>query len=401
MDHKPPPKTRDGTNSTSLDLIRLRLTALRTGRVRRKRSIGELLQIDREVIVQTVKVAVSAGLSWALAVWWLDSPAPIWAPITASLIALLTVQASIRDAAEKVFAVTLGILVAIWLGGLIGLHSWSIALIVGIGFLAGKVLRLGPGAAAQIPINGMFVLALGSSQVPQRFLDTLIGATVAVLVNFVIVPPNHVAAATRSVATLADDVVDAMGTVAVGISQPWPSARAADWLLAARALGRSSAAAEAEVRKADQSQSLHPTRSSWAASLVRLRQANETLQVIELQNRTIARTIRDVSVKFPDRDGRQLPMPMAVGDAAGHRRRDRGVRAHGAAGAAGWVAGRDRRAGPSDDRHRPGPDQGDQLRPGGHAGRQPEPRGVPGRAGVETGRMLDELDAGLAALDGD
>jgi uncharacterized membrane protein YgaE (UPF0421/DUF939 family) len=401
MDPKPPPKTRDGTNSTSLDLIRLRLTVLRTGRIRRKRSIGELLQIDREVIVQTVKVAVSAGLSWALAVWWLDSPAPIWAPITASLIALLTVQASIRDAAEKVFAVTLGILVAIWLGGLIGLHAWSIALIVGIGFLAGKVLRLGPGAAAQIPINGMFVLALGSSQVPQRFLDTLIGATVAVLVNFVIVPPNHVAAATRSVATLADDVVDAMGTVAVGIAQPWPSARAADWLLAARALGRSSAAAEAEVRKADQSQSLHPTRSSWAAALVRLRQANETLQVIELQNRTIARTIRDVSVKFPDRDGRQLPMPMASAmllatadaiEAFAHTvlRTERGGSPEVIAGPAHRTidAARDRIETINSD-------LADMLAANLN-------RGVfLGALVIETGRILDELDAGLAALEGD
>lgn len=148
MDPAPSSTARDGTDATSLEVIRRRWDALRTGRQRRHRSIGELLEIDRGVIVQTVKVAVSAGLSWALAQWWLDSPAPIWAPITASLIALLTVRASIRDAAEKVLAVTLGILVAIWLGSIIGLHAWSIALIVAIGFLAGKVLRLGPGAAA-------------------------------------------------------------------------------------------------------------------------------------------------------------------------------------------------------------------------------------------------------------
>ena len=110
MDPAPAPTTRDGTDPTSLDLIRRRWRALRGTDARRKRSIGELLDIDRGVIVQTIKVAVSAGLSWALAQWWLDSPAPIWAPITASLIALLTVRASIRDAAEKVLAVTLGIL---------------------------------------------------------------------------------------------------------------------------------------------------------------------------------------------------------------------------------------------------------------------------------------------------
>ena len=311
MDRAASPDTRDGTGPTSLDLIRRRWRSLRGGDGRRKRSVGELLDIDRGVIVQTVKVAVSAGLSWALAQWWLDSPAPIWAPITAALIALLTVRASVRDAAEKVLAVTVGILVAIWLGSLIGLHAWSIALITGIGFLAGKVLRLGPGAAAQIPINGLFVLALGSAGIEQRFLDTLIGAGVAVVVNFVVVPPNHVAAATRSVADLADGIVDSMTALSRGIARPWPSRDALEWLLDARALGRLSASAEAEVRKADQSLSLHPTRASWAAAMVRLRQANETLQVVELQNRTITRTVRDLSVKIEERDGRQLPMPMA------------------------------------------------------------------------------------------
>src|SRR4029079_10198959 len=131
----------------------------------------------------------------------------------------LTVRASIRDAAEKIVGVLVGITVAIWLGGLIGLHAWSIALIVAVGFLLGRVLRLSGSAAAQIPINGLFILALGGGT--ERFLDTLIGAGVAVVVNFLIVPPNHVSAASRSVAALADGLVDVLSTMAVGIASSW------------------------------------------------------------------------------------------------------------------------------------------------------------------------------------
>src|SRR6476659_434186 len=164
------------------------LQAITGSRRWRDRSLSELLAIDRGVLVQALKTALSAGLAWALAGWLLSSPSPIWAPITASLIALLTVRASVRDAVEKIVAVLIGMVVAIWLGGLIGLHAWSIALLVAVGFLAGKVLRLNGGAAAQIPINGLFVLALGAgAAAEQRFLDTLIGAGVAVVVNFVIV----------------------------------------------------------------------------------------------------------------------------------------------------------------------------------------------------------------------
>ncbi len=265
----------------------------------RGRPLGQLLGIDRAVLVQAFKVAISAGVSWALAGWWLSSPSPIWAPITASLIALLTVRASVRDAVEKVVAVLIGIVGAIWLGALIGLHAWSIALIVALGFLLGKALRLGGGAAAQIPINGLFVLALGSAQVEQRFLDTLIGAAVAVAVNVAIAPPNHVASATGSAEEFADGLVGVLRTIGVGVSRPWTYPEAADWLRTAREQSRMASIADADVDTASQSLLLHPGRSSWANALDRLRQANDTLQIVEVQVRTLARTVRDIAVKIP------------------------------------------------------------------------------------------------------
>lgn len=277
----------------------------------RDRPLSDLLAIDRGVLVQAFKIALSAGLSWALAVWLLSSPSPIWAPITASLIALLTVRASIRDALEKVIAVLIGILVAIWLGSLIGLHAWSIAVIVGLGFLVGKALRFNGGAAAQIPINGLFVLALGTAQVEQRFLDTLIGAAVAVAVNIAVVPPNYVSEATRSVSAFANSLIEVLGTIAGGITRPWTLDTAAVWLRTARERTRFATTADSDVDKATQSLHLHPGRASWTNALGRLRQANDTLQIVEVQVRTLARTVRDIATKVPDCDGSQPPMPMA------------------------------------------------------------------------------------------
>ncbi len=398
MDSASAPSARDETDTTRGGRLRRRLASLLGRGSWRNRSVGEVLEIDREVLIQAAKISVSAGLSWALAAWLLDSPAPIWAPLTASLIAVLTIKASIRDAAEKVLGVVVGILVAIWLGGLIGLHAWSIAVIVGIGFLVGKVLRLGPGAAAQIPINGLFVLALGSSQLEQRFLDTLIGAGVAVLVNFVVIPPNHVAAATRSVTILADSVVDVLSTIATSIARPWPSGQAAGWLRAAREQGRHAASAESDVERAGQSLSLHPNRATWAPALDRLRQANETLQIVELQNRTIARTVRDISVKMPEHDGRQPPMPMASAmlaatadaiEAFAHTvvRTEKGAKSNVVGGAARRAIGIARER-----IEQINADLGDMLAAN-------LTRGVfLGALVIETGRILDELEAGLAAL---
>jgi hypothetical protein len=265
------------------------------------------------VLVQAAKIAVSAGLSWALAQWITGSASPIWAPVTASLIAVLTVRASIWDAAQKVLAVIVGLLVAIWLGGLVGLHAWSISVIVAVGFLAGKVLRLPPGAAAQIPISALFVLALGSDLVPERFLDTLIGAATAVLVNLAIAPPNHIHAAAKSITELADDVVAGVADMAAGIAQPWTVDQAVGYLDAAREHRGAATVAAADVRQAEQSLQLRPGRAAWAPALNRLQHATDTLLVVEVQVRVIARTLRDTAENVPPLDGHQPPMPMAAG----------------------------------------------------------------------------------------
>jgi hypothetical protein len=379
------------------------LQAITGSRRWRDRSLSELLAIDRGVLVQALKIALSAGLAWALAGWLLSSPSPIWAPITASLMALLTVRASIRDAIEKIVAVVIGIGVAIWLGGLIGLHAWSIAVIVAVGFLIGKVLRLNGGAAAQIPINGLFVLALGAAtdQVGQRFLDTLIGAGVAVLVNFAVVPPNYVGSATRSVAAFADSLVGVLAVVAGGITTPWTHADASGWLRTAREQGRFAGVAESDAEKATQSMKLHPGRASWENALDRLQQANDTLQIVEVQVRTLSRTIRDISAKMPDRDdGSQPPMPMASAmltaasdaiEAFAHTmlRAEKDAKAVVAGGAArrSIAFARAKIA-------EINADLGDMLTAN-------LSRGVfLGALVVETGRILDELDAGLAGMTG-
>jgi len=376
------------------------LQALTGSRRWRDRSLSELLAIDRGVLVQAFKIALSAGLAWALAGWLLSSPSPIWAPITASLMALLTVRASIRDSIEKIVAVVIGIGVAIWLGGLIGLHAWSIAVIVAVGFLIGKVLRLNGGAAAQIPINGLFVLALGAAtdQVGQRFLDTLIGAGVAVLVNFAVVPPNYVGSATRSVAAFADSLVGVLAVIAGGVTTPWTLADASGWLRTAREQGRFAGAAESDVEKATQSMKLHPGRASWENALDRLQQANDTLQIVEVQVRTLARTVRDIATKMPDRDGSQPPMPMASAmltaasdaiEAFAHTllRAEKDAKAVVAGGAArrsiAFARGKIAEI---------NADLGDMLAAN-------LARGVfLGALVVETGRILDELEAGLASM---
>lgn len=280
---------------------------------RRLRELGLMgvLGLDSAMLIHALKLAISAGSAWALAVWITGAPAPIWAPITASLITLLNVGASIRDAAQKVLAVIMGVGIAIWLGGLIDLNVWSVAVIVAVGYLVGKVFRMNPAATAQIPITGLFLLAVGNSEAQQRFLDTIIGAAVAVVVNFVVVPPNHTRSARRAVIALTRRVLTMVSTMADGISDRWRTEQAEEWLRSARGQRRPARVAESEIAEAESALLLHPRRWAWRGPLERVRRAADTLLMVDLQVRVIARTLLDTARKAASEDGWQQPMPVA------------------------------------------------------------------------------------------
>ncbi len=279
----------------------------------RDRTLADLLGIDATVALQALKIAISAGLSWALAQWLFNSPAPIYAPITASFVAMITIRASLRDAFQRVLGVIVGIVVAIGVGELLGLHAWSIAVIVGLGFLVGKVLRLEPGAAAQIPVTGLLLVGLGqgAGQAETRVLDTLIGAAVAVIVNVLVVPPNRVSSARRAVDQLAELAVDVLSDMAEGVGRPWTRDEAADWLRRSRETRRLTTRAESEAETATDSLRLHPGRRNWTEPLAAMQRALDRLRVIGVQTSVLARTLRDTADEHPTDNHRQPPMPMA------------------------------------------------------------------------------------------
>ena len=280
----------------------------------RERTWADLLGINGTVLVQALKIALSASLSWALAQWLFGSPAPIYAPITASFVALITIRASIRDAYQRVLGVLVGIFVAIGLGELMGLHAWSIGAIVGVGFLVGKLLRLEPGAAAQIPVTGLLLIGLGqgAGYAENQDLDTLIGAVVAVLVNIVVVPPNRVSEARQAVDQLAQLAVDVLSEMADGIAEPWTRGQADRWLRQSRGNRQLVNRAEDEADTAVDSLRLHPGRRNWTDVLDQVHRALGALRVIGVQVSVLARTLRDIADRIPTHKDRQLPMPRAA-----------------------------------------------------------------------------------------
>ena len=130
----------------------------------------------------------------------------------------------------------------------------------------------------------------------------------------------------------------------------------------------------------------------------RLQQTHDTMQIVEVQVRTLARTLRDLATEVPTGGGRQPPMPMASAmltatadaiEAFAHTllRAEKDTAAEVQAGAArrAIALARGKIA-------EINADLADMLAAN-------LSRGVfLGTLVVETGRILDELDGGLAAL---
>ncbi len=96
---------------------------------------------------------------------------------------MLTVQVTVWDSVsrglQRALGVVVGVLLAYALARLLGMHVWSVALLVFVSWVAGQVLRLGQQGAVQVPVSALLVLVLGASTTGyavDRVVDTFVGA---------------------------------------------------------------------------------------------------------------------------------------------------------------------------------------------------------------------------------
>ena len=185
-----------------------------------------------------VKSGLAAGLAWWVAVEVTGLADPVLAPLTALVVVQVSVRASVRTALQRSGAVVLGVLVALAIGDALGLTGLTVALLVAVSLgVAELVLRLPPGAARQVPISMLVVLATVSASPEtegwRRSLDTLLGAAVGVGVSLVL-PASRRVDARQTLDRLAGSlgsVLDAMGD---GLQQPWSVEQTSEWRLNAR-----------------------------------------------------------------------------------------------------------------------------------------------------------------------
>lgn len=181
------------------------------------RPITSLRASSRSPLLQVLKTSVATVGSWLLCNLLLDEPLPIFAAIAALLVVQPSVNQSVAKGVERSFGVVLGVLVATGAILLLGHSRWVVLGIIVVSLLLAWALRLTPGSSVQIPISAMLVVAMGA-QTPGyaagRVVETVIGATVGLVINLLIVPPVLLAPAHQAVGRLAVGIAATLETLA-------------------------------------------------------------------------------------------------------------------------------------------------------------------------------------------
>ncbi|MET8283234.1 FUSC family protein [Micromonospora sp. NPDC005174] len=158
-----------------------RLSETLRARGRRVRGIGGL----------ALQAGLAAALSWLVAHQVLHVTQPVFAPISAVSTLAASVGQRLRRTIELIIGVTVGVLVGDLLLGVIGTGWWQLALMVVLAILVALFLAGSAAVVIQAGATAVLIATLSPSvrdlEIP-RFVDALVGGTMALLVTAVLLP---------------------------------------------------------------------------------------------------------------------------------------------------------------------------------------------------------------------
>jgi uncharacterized membrane protein YgcG len=264
---------------------------------RRLRGLGlrRWLTLEQDTLRQIAKTALAATLSWELAIRLLHTPIPALSALGAILTVQATVKQTVTFGIQQVVGVTVGVGGAIAVVGVLGVHTWTVGIVILIALVIGHLLRLGK-QVNQVAISALLVLALGTGYGSVRIVDTLLGAVIGVLVNALLAPPTHVQTAAAEIARVAEDLGLLLADIGKALRTGWDHKAARDWLRRARELDAARARAGEAVRRGDESLLYNPLARNEAEAVARLTEAHTALEHVATQVRGVARALADLSV---------------------------------------------------------------------------------------------------------
>ncbi len=184
------------------------------GQYLRNVSIVSNVQSKKRIpVLQLTKTIVATMLAWFAALWVFPNEQPIFAAIAAIIVIQPSINQSLGKAIERSTGVILGVAIALAASLIFGTHSWLVLAAVIVSFLAGWIFKFTPGTANQIAISAMLVIAIGSATpayAAERIIETIIGASIAFVVNAVIVPPVATRPSQQAIAALGANIAEVL-----------------------------------------------------------------------------------------------------------------------------------------------------------------------------------------------
>jgi hypothetical protein len=212
----------------------------------------------------------------ALAVPW-STPRPVLAPLTALLVAQVTLYQTVFSAMRRVAAVVAGVLIAVGLSAVVGFTWWSLGITIVAGLALGHLLRLRE-TILEVPISAMLILSVGSTEGPAavgRILETLVGAAAGLMAGLILASPR-VESAHDAMEDLCREMADLLERIAAGLCDGTAPDSAAGWLEESRRLS-------GEIRP------------RLPAERISLRDGLETLDHAAVTVRGLARSVSDLA----------------------------------------------------------------------------------------------------------
>jgi signal transduction histidine kinase len=247
---------------------------------------------------RTAKTTLAAVLAYLLAVALLGTEVqPLLAPLTALLVAQVTVFRTVTSGVERVGSVVAGVLVAVLLSQVVGLTWWSLGITIFVSLVIGRVLHLGD-HTLEVPISAMLVLAVtGPARIAalDRVAETLVGAVTGVVVSFMLRPPVYVQPAGDAVGELAAEMSKLLASMGEELTDGWSGEQARAWEDRAHELDRPLRAARIALARGEESLRLNPRQRRIRESASSLRAALAALEHAAVQLRGITLDLADLA----------------------------------------------------------------------------------------------------------
>lgn len=259
-------------------------------------------------IRDVARLTLATVLGYLLTVKLLPPPVDLTGALTALLVTQASLRGSFRAGLVRVGAVVSGILVALAVATFVGLHWWSLAVVVFIALLVARVLQLGD-AGLESAISAMLILgSVGAEVAAQtRFLTTIIGTIVGIVLPLVLPRRVQTADLTRDLRRIALRLRSVYRDAARYLTVNSPNTQATrQWLDSVRAITPLISQADQVLDEAADVQHLN-TRQMFQANIVPLlRGGLDTLERTLLATRqalTVMPTTGEVSESPQPEDG--------------------------------------------------------------------------------------------------